>query len=44
MDERSKDYNRTAKTKQFYLGSREKFITISSDFDSGNIRVVKQLS
>lgn len=29
---------------KFYLGSRERYITISSDFDSGNIDVVRQIS
>ena len=29
---------------RFYLGSRERYITIRSDFDSGNIGVVRQIS
>lgn len=29
---------------KFYLGSKEKYITIRSDFDSGNIDVVRQIS
>lgn len=29
---------------KFYLGSRERYIHISSDFESGNIRLVRQLS
>ena len=29
---------------KFYLGSRERYITIRSDFDSGNIGLVRQIS
>lgn len=29
---------------KFYLGSRERYIHISSDFESGNIQLVRQMS
>lgn len=32
------------KVNKFYLGSRERYIVFSCDFDSGNIECVKQLS
>lgn len=33
-----------SKQHRFYLGSNEKYIIISSDFDSGNIEIVRQIS
>jgi hypothetical protein len=29
---------------KFYLGSRERYIIIRSDFDSGNINFIRQIS
>jgi len=31
-------------TYKFYLGSRERYLIISSNFESGNIQLVRQLS
>ena len=32
------------KVNRFYLGSRERYIVFNTDFDSGNIECIKQLS
>ena len=40
----SEKIEKPPKKYKFYLGSKERYIIISSDFDSGNISLVRQIS
>ncbi len=43
-DEQIDKVEKPAKRYKFYLGSRERFILINCDFDSGNIQLVRQIT
>ena len=40
----SEKIEKPPKKYKFYLGSKERYIIISSDFDSGNISLIRQIS